>query len=148
MHKACLVGVLAVSFLLGFALRGEADDAKPRPSDADVQTWVAAIRISRGPHATDLLKKLSSQSDRAIPLMYERIQQLWKLEPTLTVCDVRDIRDVVRPKLPELEALLTKPSIKWYGDGKLIVRCSRVEFDKVGSALDQMRAAAANTAGK
>jgi hypothetical protein len=143
MRTAVLALLIVLSFILGAVMRGEADDAPVRVSDVEMEKWVAAIEISKGQHKTDLLKKLICEADRTVPMMYAHIQEQARLRHTLTVFDVRDIRAAARAKLDELEALLTVSSIRWIGDGKLVVRATRYDAGRVAAVLDGLRRSAA-----
>jgi hypothetical protein len=143
MRSAVLALLIVLSFILGAVMRGEADDAPVRTSGVELEKWVAAIEISKGQHKTDLLKRLIREADRTVPMMYTHIQEQARLRHTLTVFDVRDIREAARAKLDELEALLTASSIRWIGDGKLVVRATRYDADKVAGVLDGIRRGAA-----
>ena len=142
MRNAMLAVVIGSTFLLGAVVRGEADDAPTRPSDAQVTAWIETVSDADAKQRDAIVRKLVAEADRAVPLLCKRLQQRATLEHTLTVFDVRDIRDAAHAKLDDVRALLTASTVQWFGDGKLIVRASRADADKIAAFLGSLRAAA------
>ena len=142
MRNVMLAVVIGSAFLLGAVVRGEAGDAPAKPSDAEVTAWVETVADADAKQREALVRKLVAEADRAVPLLCKRLQQQATLTHTLTVFDVRDIRDTAHAKLDEVRALLTASSVRWFGDGKLIVRASRADADKVAALLERLRASA------